>query len=125
MLSRCYRPNHHNFKYYGGRGIKVCQEWIDSPQSFIDWAFTNGWEPGLEIDRINNDKGYSPDNCRFVSHWENVRNSPSIKLSILMIKEIKRLLRLKVLTHEHIAFIFNVNRTTVTRINSGLRHADV
>lgn len=59
---------------YAGRGIGICQEWLDSFQTFYDWALPL-WKPGLELDRIDNDKGYSPDNCRFVPHAENMRNT--------------------------------------------------
>lgn len=66
MITRCGNPNAHKFKTYGGRGISVCDEWRAS-RAFVAWALVNGWEPGLQLDRRDNDKGYSPDNCRFVT----------------------------------------------------------
>lgn len=75
MHYRCENENHSEYKDYGGRGITVCKEWaMDNAQAFISWALENGWKKGLEIDRIDNDKGYSPDNCRFVTRSENCRN---------------------------------------------------
>lgn len=75
MHYRCENENHSEYKDYGGRGITVCEEWaMDNAQAFISWALENGWKKGLEIDRIDNDKGYSPDNCRFVTRSENCRN---------------------------------------------------
>jgi len=59
---------------YGGRGIKVCDEWVHSFSSFFDWACSNGWAYGLEIDRRNNDGDYEPANCRFVTPKVNCRN---------------------------------------------------
>ena len=56
---------------YARRGIKVCEEWLGSFESFHKWALNNGWRHGLHIDRIDNDKGYSPDNCRFITQKEN------------------------------------------------------
>jgi len=73
MIQRCENPNIHNYKNYGGRGIKVCEEWHDA-KVFIEWALTHGWQEGLSIDRIDNDKGYSPDNCRWVTRKEQQRN---------------------------------------------------
>ena len=67
MKQRCYNNNNKAYKDYGGRGISICDEWKDNPKAFCDWAKKNGYKKGLEIDRINNNAGYSPDNCRFVS----------------------------------------------------------
>lgn len=74
MKHRCYNPSNTHYRYYGGRGIEVCEEWLTSFSSFKEWAESNGWAPGLEIDRINNDGNYSPDNCRFVAQRENKNN---------------------------------------------------
>lgn len=59
--------------YYQDRGITVCDEWLVF-ENFQDWAISHGYSDGLEIDRIDNDKGYCPENCRWVSKRENVNN---------------------------------------------------
>jgi hypothetical protein len=72
---RCYNKNREGYRYWGGRGIIMCDEWKNSPKSFIEWSLSNGWKKGLTIDRINNDGNYCPENCRFVTHKENILNS--------------------------------------------------
>jgi hypothetical protein len=74
MMHRCYWPEDPSYHCYGGRGIEVCDQWKRSSKSFYKWALPL-WEKGLQIDRINNDGNYSPENCRFVTAKENCRNS--------------------------------------------------
>lgn len=65
MKDRCNNPDCKVYSDYGGRGIKVCKEWIDDFSAFQKWALANGYKEGLTIDRKDNDKGYFPDNCRW------------------------------------------------------------
>lgn len=74
MLDRCYNKTHSQYKNYGNRGIVVCEEWLENVAKFIEWGLSNGWRPGLQIDRIDNNKGYSSSNCRFVSSRTNSCN---------------------------------------------------
>ena len=74
MKQRCTNPNDNNFKNYGGRGIGVCEAWLDDFETFYKWATSHGWEKGLVIDKIDNDKGYAPGNCRFVDRGLSGRN---------------------------------------------------
>ena len=76
MLTRCNNPNYHSYKDYGGRGIKVCDEWSDYI-TFREWALSNGYQDNLSINRINNDGDYSADNCNWVSKKEQMRNTRS------------------------------------------------
>lgn len=73
MKERCYSDKHKSYNHYGGRGIKVCDEWLDS-KNFIDWAIQNGYKEGLTLDRIDVNKDYSPENCRFITNKEQQRN---------------------------------------------------
>ena len=74
MKARCSQENYKSYDRYGGRGITVCQEWVHDFLAFRSWAQLNGWQAGLEIDRIDNDGGYTPENCRCVTSRENCRN---------------------------------------------------
>lgn len=68
MKQRCYYKKHPQYLYYGGRGIKICDKWLghNGAVTFYKWAMENGYSKDNSIDRIDNDKGYSPDNCRFI-----------------------------------------------------------
>lgn len=79
MKQRCYNKNNTRYKHYGGRGIKICDEWLNDFMTFYDWAMNNGYKEGLSIDRIDNNKGYSPNNCHWVTNKENVNNRRNTK----------------------------------------------
>jgi len=82
MKKRCYNSNCDRFKDYGGRGIKICEEWKDNFISFWKWSNVSGYKSNLTIDRINNDGNYSPQNCRWSDYQTQVMNSrnPPIKI---------------------------------------------
>jgi hypothetical protein len=82
MLQRCYNSNYHEYYNYGGRGINVCDSWSNY-SVFKEWALANGYSVGLQIDRINNYLGYSPDNCRWVTRKVNNRNRRNNRTLIL------------------------------------------
>lgn len=74
MKGRCYRKTAKRYNLYGGRGIKVCDEWKNSFIAFYDWALNNGYQDNLTIDRINVNGNYEPSNCRWVSNLEQQSN---------------------------------------------------
>ena len=80
MKNRCLNPNNVGYPNYGGRGITVCAEWLEY-QPFHDWAYTNGYMDDLFIDREDNNLGYSPANCRFVTRQVQQANRRSFKNS--------------------------------------------
>ena len=74
LKDRCFNKNCKDFCNYGERGISVCENWIHSFESFRDWAINNGYNDILQIDRIDNDKGYNPENCRWTTIKQQARN---------------------------------------------------
>jgi hypothetical protein len=74
MHYRCSNENAQRWKYYGGKGIKVCYEWANFPR-FYKWAMSSGYKEGLSIDRVDPDSNYCPSNCRWITVSENTRRS--------------------------------------------------
>ena len=84
MIKRCYGDVPRYIKHYKNKGITVCDEWLDSLDSFIGWAVANGYGDKLTLDRINGNGGYSPDNCRWVTQAEQMKNiCRNVKITIL------------------------------------------
>jgi hypothetical protein len=88
MVARCTDPNRLDWKYYGGRGIEVCPEW-KHPENFCN-TMLSGYAEGLELDRIDNDGNYSPENCRWSTHRDNGRNRSTCVLPKHIIETAER-----------------------------------
>lgn len=71
MKHRCYFENDSRYYCYGGKGVRICDEWLNDSATFVEWAKANGYEPGLTIDRIDSDGNYEPSNCRWITRSEN------------------------------------------------------
>lgn len=124
MKQRCYNPNRANFKWYGGKGIVVCDMWLESFDAFHHWAITNGYKQGLSIDRIDSDSNYSPSNCRWITIQENVllsrngsfggENHPKAKLTFDSVLHIRQ----KTMPNKAYCELYNVDRTTISKLQN-------
>ena len=77
IKQRCLNPNNKQYSYYGGRGITICDEWVNDYSAFREWSTNNGYQKGLQIDRIDNDGNYEPSNCRWVDRKTQSNNKSS------------------------------------------------
>ena len=111
MRRRCTDKNYKAYKYYGGRGIKVCDEW-QNIQSFINWAKNFNYQ-GLQLDRIDNDEGYSPENCHFVEQVMNKRKQRGHKLNLSVAEEVRKLYKVSDNTITNLAQQYNVSWQTI------------
>lgn len=82
MIGRCTNPKVKCYPHYGGRGIRVCDEWIGSPAAFYEWATEAGWQRGLTIDRKDVNGDYCPENCRWATWVEQSTNRTKPKTSL-------------------------------------------
>jgi len=80
MIDRCTNPKNIGYNTYGGRGVRVCDEWANDYTAFRDWAISHGWDRSLQIDRIDTNGNYEPENCRFVTSKVNNRNKREHRL---------------------------------------------
>ena len=80
MVERCTRSDLRESRWYYNKGVRVCQEWLDSPCSFEKWALENGYEDGLTIDRLDETKDYCPENCHWISLSDNSKYKSSTNL---------------------------------------------
>lgn len=114
MFERCYSTGQKDFKYYGGRGIGVCEGWRDFP-AFLAWALSSGYAPGLTLDREDNDGGYSPENCRWATRTRQARNTRKNTFSETSAAEVRRL---RGLGHRYfeIAAMFQTSSTQIMAI---------
>lgn len=80
MKYRCYNENANEYHNYGGKGIRLCEEWLgeDGYTNFKNWSLQNGYKEGLTIDRIDSNGNYCPDNCQWISKGENTAKSNAI-----------------------------------------------
>ena len=122
MIQRCKNSQKQGYKYYGGKGIAVCKRW----KNFNSFLVDMGERPkGMTIDRIDHNGNYDPDNCRWATQRQQMRNSCNTKLSTLKVQIIKKLLKESNLKQWEIAELFNITRATIGNINTGKTWGDI
>ena len=117
MKKRCLLPSHEAYYRYGGRGVVVCIEWMKF-ESFSIWAMKNGYKENLTLDRIDNNQGYHPNNCRWATYKEQSQNKKNNAVNAGIARLIVRLVY-SGLSHTEVARIFDVSRPTVSFIICG------
>lgn len=109
IKKRCYNPANPGYKYYGGRGIKMCDEWLNNRTGFIEWCLQNGWTQGLEIDRYPDMNGdYSPQNCRITTNAKNCQNRRVCKLNDGRVLIIRKLVKEGIFSRKHLANLYGI-----------------
>lgn len=128
MVQRCTNPNHTQFEYWGGRGIYICDEWRNNKASFVEWAKSNGYRPGLTIDRIDVDGPYAPWNCRWadeITQANNKRNN-----FIIVVDGVSHTLaewaRLANVNYDHLKYLKNTDLDkAIAYIKSNLNYVNL
>jgi hypothetical protein len=116
MRSRCKYSNLPEYMDYGGRGIKVCDEWENNSSNFFEWAINNGYDDHLQIDRKDVNGDYCPENCRWITMQENMQNMRSNKANPSIVLQIRYIHKNTKQSHSSISEMFNMSRTNVTNI---------
>lgn len=132
ILNRCYNENDPNYRFYGAKGVTICNDWRNDPSSFIQWALANNWKKGLHIDKDIKcmELGitpaiYAPHTCQFVKARVNLRQAndrrnygkhPNIKLSYQDVNEIIHLYETKQMNGVELSKKFNVNSASIYRL---------
>jgi hypothetical protein len=115
-MSRCNNPKDKDFHRYGAKGVKVCGEWKRAYE-FCIWAMSNGYKKGLTLDRINNDKGYSPDNCRWATIQVQSQNTYRTVLNPALVGLIKK--DLESMSGVDVAIKYGFNKQLISTIKTG------
>lgn len=122
MKDRCYRENNANYFRYGGKGITVCDEWLNDYVAFKEWSELNGYDKALTIDRINNDESYGPDNCRWVDmtiQCNNQSTSLFKRIGCIGFNKIKSKYQPRVYTQGRLAKEYSTNIVSIRKIIRG------
>lgn len=115
MKQRILNPKNQAYKNYGGRGITVCDEWLEFIP-FRDWSLSHGYKETLEINRINNNGNYEPNNCRCIPKIENLRNTRHCKITMEIANEIRYLYSTGNYTYKILGGKYGINFSNIGHI---------
>lgn len=118
MRRRCNDENTHNYKWYGGKGIRVCEDWNDYLK-FREWALEHGYTQGLQLDRIDPDKNYEPFNCRWITTRANIRNRDLYWSDDLDEQVINKAKELNISTYEFIRIAVEEKLCRMEQVSEG------
>jgi hypothetical protein len=119
MIGRCIYPGNASYPLYGGRGIKVCERWQKFENFYADMGDIPG--DGYDVDRIDSDDDYCPDNCRWLSHKENIRRRDSSKLDMKKAKAIRERYAKGGVTQKALAERYGVTRSNISLVVNNKR----
>lgn len=114
MRRRCLNDGSQNYKYYGARGVTLCEEWTDYI-AFRTWALKYGYKEGLSIERVNNNGNYEPNNCTWIKRGYQAKNRRINKLSFEKAETIRKMYALGD-TRKELSIKFNVSINTIRSI---------
>ena len=115
IKARCLNKNNPAYKYYGGRGIKICDEWINAYTTFYKDMGSRPF-PDAVIDRIDNNGNYEPGNCRWITQAENMRNTSRGVLNWFTVKSIRKLFLQKKYSYKELSKIYNIQERTIKSV---------
>ena len=121
MKTRCYNKNNYKYNRYGGRGIIICEDWLNNFELFYNWAMLNGYKDNLTIDRIDCDGNYCPENCRWVSVSKNSKNKKNFIISEKQAEEIRGRKNEKI---RDLAKEYHCSPSTIWQIRKYLTHLE-
>ncbi len=116
MKMRCYNENYKDYKYYGAKGVKMCDEWFNDFEPFYKWAMNNGYKKGLQVDKDIKGIGklYGPDSCVFVT--PKINSQYASKLNYDIVEEIRKTYKLGLFTLKEIGIAYNMCSQNVSFI---------
>lgn len=126
MIQRCRNEKSSNYEFYGAKGVKVHQDWIEDFMNFYNWSMNSGYKEGLSIDRINPEGNYEPSNCRWVTREEQDNNKRgSVKTIIngeeLTLAQVARKYGFKLVCIQHRYNVGDRGEKLITPLNPGVR----
>lgn len=113
MKERCYSSNCERYSNYGGRGIYICDEWLNNFTEFYKWSSKNGYKDNLSIDRRDNNGNYTPKNCRWITMREQARNKSTNVLNMKSVRKIRKLWKFGLYNYKQIGDIFEVDPSLI------------